>query len=56
MKFLAVKLEGTDLIDCFCGYSTRMKIKDLQGPRLRAMGQAILPELSHCISKRYSTC
>jgi len=33
MKFLTIKLEGADLIDRFCGYSARMKIKDLQSPK-----------------------
>ena len=32
MKFLAVKFEGADLIDRFCGYSAGVEIKDLQGP------------------------
>ena len=33
MKFLTIELEGADLIDRFCGYSARMKIKDLQGSK-----------------------
>ena len=33
MKFLAVHFEGADLINRFCRYSARVKIKHLQSPK-----------------------